>query len=333
MENGSSVILSAKELAVGYRSGKSVVTVLHGLDLTLNRGELVCLLGANGIGKSTLLRTLSGVQNPIAGNVTIAGRCVSLCSPKELSKLISIVYTDRTLAGALTVNELVALGRQPYTGFFGRLDREDRSVVMCSLEAVGMGHKSNDYVATLSDGERQKVMIARALAQETPVIILDEPTAFLDVASRIDVMQRLHDLAVNHGKAVLLSSHDINCSLSLAHRVWLLRHDRSMIEGVTEDVVLSGEFDTMFPGTRNVLFDPMAGDFRADACYSRLVSLDCDDAVLSHWITNALNRNMISVSSNCGVVIKATSATDIYVNGVNVKSIADMLGLLSRMEI
>ncbi len=330
MENGSSVILSAKGLAVGYRSGKNVVTVLYGLDLTLNRGELVCLLGANGIGKSTLLRTLSGVQNPMAGNVTIAGRCVSLCSPKEMSKLISIVYTDRTLAGALTVNELVALGRQPYTGFFGRLDREDRNVVRYSLEAVGMEHKSNDYVATLSDGERQKVMIARALAQETPVIILDEPTAFLDVASRIDIMQRLQDLAVNHGKAVLLSSHDINCSLSLAHRVWLLRHDRSMIDGVTEDVVLGGEFDAMFPGTRNVIFDPMAGDFRADACYPRSVSLDCDDAVLNHWITNALNRNMISVSCDCGVVIKATSATDISVNGVNAKSIADMITLIDR---
>lgn len=333
MESGSSIILSANNLSVGYRSGKNVMTVIRGLDLTLNRGELVCLLGANGIGKSTLLRTLSGVQNPIAGDVTIAGLSVSQCSPRELSRLISIVYTDRTLAGALTVNELVALGRQPYTGFFGRLDKDDRNVVRHSLEAVGMSHRANDHVATLSDGERQKVMIARALAQETPVIILDEPTAFLDVASRIDTMQRLHDLAVYHGKAVLLSSHDINCSLSLSHRMWLLRHDRTMIEGVTEDMVLSGELDALFPGDRQVIFDPVAGDFRTDMEYPRSVSLDCDDAVLRHWITNALNRNMISVSCGCAVHINATSAIDITVNGINVKSIAGMLGLLSRMEI
>ena len=333
MGNGSSVILSTEKLTVGYRSGKNVMTVLQGLDLTLNRGELVCLLGANGIGKSTLLRTLSGVQSPIAGDVTVAGHSVVLCSPKELSRLISIVYTDRTLAGALTVSELVALGRQPYTGFFGRLDKEDRNVVSHSLEAVGMRHKANDYVATLSDGERQKVMIARALAQETPVIILDEPTAFLDVASRIDTMQRLHDLAVNHGKAVLLSSHDVNCSLALAHRVWLLRHDRTMVEGVTEDMVLSGELDALFPENRQVIFDPIAGDFRTDIEYPRSVSLDCDDAVLRHWITNALHRNMIAVSHGCRVLINATSATDITVNGINAKSIADMLGLLSRMEI
>ncbi|MBQ9076378.1 MAG: ABC transporter ATP-binding protein [Muribaculaceae bacterium] len=323
------VILSTRNLSVGYRSGKSVTTILHGLDLTLRRGELVCLLGANGIGKSTLLRTLSGVQAPLSGEVTISGRDMTHYSPKELSRLISIVYTDRTLAGALTVNELVSLGRHPYTGFLGRLDHKDRTIISHSLDAVGMRHKADCHVATLSDGERQKVMIARALAQEAPVIILDEPTAFLDVASRIDTMRQLHSLACEHGKAILLSSHDINCSLSTAGRLWLLRHDRTMSEGVTEDMIMNGELESLFSDNRKVSFDRTAGDFHADTEYLHTVSLDCDDTILRHWITNALHRNKIETGNhNSPINITATSATHITVNGIPATSISQMLDML-----
>ncbi len=329
----SSVILSTENLAVGYRSGKTITTVLRDLNLSLCRGELVCLLGANGIGKSTLLRTLSGVQLPLEGDVVIDGRKMSQCSSHELSRLISIVYTDRTLAGALTVSELVSLGRHPYTGFFGRLDRNDREVIASSLDAVGMSHKAGDYVATLSDGERQKVMIARALAQEAPVIILDEPTAFLDVASRIDTMRRLQDLAVNHNKAILLSSHDVNYSLTMASRLWLLRHDRTMIDGVTEDVVLNGDLNTLFSQNRDVIFDPIMGDFFANVTYSQSVTLDCTDAVLRHWVINALHRNGIGVvvdeTSPAMPHIIASSPQNFTINNSPCTSIAELLAKLS----
>ena len=255
------VALKTKGLAVGYRDGNRVTVVLEHIDLSLRKGELVCLLGANGIGKSTLLRTISGVQNPISGSIEIDGRDLDSYSSKELSKLIGIVYTDRTLAGALTVRELVSLGRQPYTGFFGRLDAEDYKVVDDALESVGMLHKSRDYVATLSDGERQKVMIARALAQETPIIILDEPTAFLDVASRIETMQLLRNLAQSQQKAVLLSTHDVGLSLPLTDRLWLVTNDATVIEGTTTEFVDNGALNDLFPN-RNVTFDTSVMDFR-----------------------------------------------------------------------
>ena len=254
-------MLSTIDLAVGYRNGKRVTEVLTHLDVSLYAGELVCLLGANGIGKSTLLRTISGVQLALRGTIEINGRDLTDYSSKELSKLIGIVYTDRTLAGALTVEELVSLGRQPYTGFFGRLDADDRQVVADAIESVGMSHKTHDYVATLSDGERQKAMIARALAQETPIIILDEPTAFLDVASRIETMQLLRQLAQSQQKAVLLSTHDVGLSLPLTDRLWLVTADSTVVEGTTSQFISDGTLNNLFLG-RNVAFDSSVMDFR-----------------------------------------------------------------------
>ena len=254
-------MLSTIDLAVGYRNGKRVTEVLTHLDVSLYAGELVCLLGANGIGKSTLLRTISGVQPALRGTIEINGRDLTDYSSKELSKLIGIVYTDRTLAGALTVEELVSLGRQPYTGFFGRLDADDRQVVADAIESVGMSHKTHDYVATLSDGERQKAMIARALAQETPIIILDEPTAFLDVASRIETMQLLRQLAQSQQKAVLLSTHDVGLSLPLTDRLWLVTADSTVVEGTTSQFISDGTLNNLFPG-RNIAFDSSVMDFR-----------------------------------------------------------------------
>lgn len=254
-------MLSTIDLAVGYRNGKRVTEVLTHLDVSLYAGELVCLLGANGIGKSTLLRTISGVQLALRGTIEINGRDLTDYSSKELSKLIGIVYTDRTLAGALTVEELVSLGRQPYTGFFGRLDADDRQVVADAIESVGMSHKTHDYVATLSDGERQKAMIARALAQETPIIILDEPTAFLDVASRIETMQLLRQLAQSQQKVVLLSTHDVGLSLPLTDRLWLVTADSTVVEGTTSQFISDGTLNNLFPN-RNVAFDSAVMDFR-----------------------------------------------------------------------
>lgn len=257
----SQAMLSTANLTVGYRNGNRVTEVLKHVDLSLYAGELVCLLGANGIGKSTLLRTISGIQPALNGSVNICGRDLTTYTSKELSKLIGIVYTDRTLAGALTVEELVSLGRQPYTGFFGRLDSDDRKVVKEAVEAVGMSYKMHDYVATLSDGERQKVMIARALAQETPIIILDEPTAFLDVASRIETMQLLRHLAQSQQKAVLLSTHDVGLSLPLTHRLWLVTAHSAVMEGTTSQFVADGTLNALFPN-RNITFDSAVMDFR-----------------------------------------------------------------------
>ena len=258
----SQAILTTERLAVGYRQGKTATIVAHDISLSLHAGELVALLGSNGAGKSTLLRTLSGVQQPIDGRVCINSKPLSDYSQHDRSRLISIVYTDRTLAGALTVTELVALGRQPHTGFFGRLDSTDRQVVANALNAVGIAHKADCYVATLSDGERQKAMIARALAQETPIIILDEPTTFLDAVSRIETMTLLDDLARNHGKAIVLSTHDIHSALSFASRLWLLGHDGTIIEGDTQTLIHNDSINNTF-ASDSIRFDPVTLDFIA----------------------------------------------------------------------
>ena len=212
------VVIEGKGLCIGYKVGKSVKQVHAGLDFKLRRGELTCLLGANGAGKSTLLRTLAAAQPPLGGELDLLGKPVAVYSERERSRAIGVVLTDKTQVGGLTVFELAALGRQPHTGFFGRLSREDKAIVGHALSAVGVGEKAGHYIAELSDGERQKVMIAKALVQECPVILLDEPTAFLDVVSRIEIMSLLHRLAVSEGKAILLSTHD---PLAAHFRAWL----------------------------------------------------------------------------------------------------------------
>ncbi len=253
-------IYTTHDLAVGYRNGKNAVTLLRGLNLTLESGKLVALLGQNGAGKSTLLRALTCDEKPLSGTIQVDGRNLAEMSQKERSRLIGLVSTDRIQAGALTVRELVALGRQPHTGFLGRLDDEDHEIVRQSMEDAGIIGKAEDYVASLSDGERQKAMIARALAQQTPIIILDEPTAFLDVASRIETMRLLQTLAHDRGKAVLLSSHDISQSLMLADELWLITTDRQVITGTTTDLLASGAMDRLFTN-RSIHFNPQILDY------------------------------------------------------------------------
>lgn len=211
------------DLSIGYLSkGQQKVVASH-LNAVIHSGELTCLLGANGIGKSTLLRTLSAFQPKLSGNVTIHGREIADYSAKELSRMVGVVLTEKPDVQHMTVTELVALGRSPYTGFWGALNAEDHQVVRQSISLVGIELLAERMVHTLSDGERQKVMIAKALAQQTPVIYLDEPTAFLDFPSKVEVMQLLHRLAVEQQKTIFLSTHDVDLSLQLGDSIWLMQ--------------------------------------------------------------------------------------------------------------
>ncbi len=258
--NNHNSIFATHNLAVGYRNGKNTVTLLKGLNLNLEQGKLVALLGQNGAGKSTLLRALTCDERPLDGSIEVNGRNLQEMSQKDRSRLIGLVSTERIQAGALTVTELVGLGRQPHTGFLGRLDDEDRVIVRQSMADAGIIGKADEYMASLSDGERQKAMIARALAQQTPIIILDEPTAFLDVASRIETMRLLQTLAHDRGKAVLLSSHDISQSLMLADELWLITTDRQVLTGTTRQLVASGAMEHLFTN-RDIHFNPQILDY------------------------------------------------------------------------
>lgn len=213
------------DLNIGYLTKGHQNVVAQGLNATISSGELTCLLGRNGIGKSTLLRTLSAFQPKLGGEILLNGSDISALSDKALSRLIGIVLTEKPDIRNMTVEELVGLGRSPYTGFWGTLTEEDRHIVSESIHLVGIEPLRQRMVQTLSDGERQKVMIAKALAQQTPIIYLDEPTAFLDYPSKVEVLQLLRRLAAEEQKTIFLSTHDVELALQLADRLWLMDTD------------------------------------------------------------------------------------------------------------
>ena len=202
--------ITLSHLSVGYKIGHTVVSDIN---LTLQSGQLACLIGENGVGKSTLLKTLTGFLPKLEGSLLLDGKDISEFSQRALAQQISIVLTQKPDVQNLTVEEIIGLGRSPYTGFFGKLHANDQQIVDESITAVGIEKLKNRMIQTLSDGERQKVMIAKALAQQTPVIFLDEPTAFLDFSSKVETFQLLQRMAHEMGKLVLLSTHDLELAV------------------------------------------------------------------------------------------------------------------------
>lgn len=219
-------MITLKNLVVGYPDGRHTRQLNHAANEEAHDGMLTCLIGANGAGKSTLLRTIAGFQLPLEGTVVLGGDDVRALSPRQRAERMAVVLTDRPDVMCTTVWEMVATGRAPFTGFWGRLSGKDRNIVTRSLRLVGIEWMADRTVASLSDGERQKVMIAKALAQQTPVILLDEPTAFLDYPSRVEVMQLLLNIAHEEHKTVLLSTHDLDLALQTADRIWLFERER-----------------------------------------------------------------------------------------------------------
>ena len=223
--------ITTNRLTVGYRGHR----VVEDISLSLPCGRLVCLLGPNGAGKSTLLRTLCGFQPPIAGTVTISGSDITTMSAAEVARLVSVVLTDRPLTPSLTAAEMVGMGRAPYTGFWGRLSDDDRRLISEAMQTVGIAPLATRRMGQLSDGELQKVMIAKALAQHTPVIVLDEPTAFLDYPSKVAVMKTLARLAHDEGKTILMSTHDLELAAQLGDE--LMKIENKHIRKITADEV------------------------------------------------------------------------------------------------
>ena len=223
--------ITTNRLTVGYRGHR----VVEDISLSLPCGRLVCLLGPNGAGKSTLLRTLCGFQPPIEGTVTISGSDITTMSAAEVARLVSVVLTDRPLTPSLTAAEMVGMGRAPYTGFWGRLSDDDRRLVSEAMQTVGIAPLATRRMVQLSDGELQKVMIAKALAQHTPVIVLDEPTAFLDYPSKVAVMKTLARLAHDEGKTILMRTHDLELAAQLGDE--LMKIENKHIRKITADEV------------------------------------------------------------------------------------------------
>ncbi len=227
-----------ESLAIGYHGKHSVKVVAEGISDSICSGELTCLIGENGAGKSTLLRTLSGFLPPISGEIDILGKPLKSYRETDLAKVIGVVLTEKNNLQNMTVEELVGMGRSPYTGFWGRLRTEDKEKVAQAIALVGIGELKDRMVQTLSDGERQKVMIAKALAQETPIIFLDEPTAFLDYPSKVEILNLLHRLSSEEGKTIFLSTHDLELALRVADRVWLMTKKGAVQTGSPDNLVI-----------------------------------------------------------------------------------------------
>ena len=211
-----------RDLSIGYRNKQTSRVVVRDINATIGEGRLTCLLGANGVGKSTLLRTLSAFQPKMGGEIMIGEREIGSYTARELSRLIGVVLTEKPDVRNMTARELVSTGRSPYTGFWGSCSQADYDAVDEALRQVGCTELSVRQIDTLSDGERQKVMIAKALAQETDIIYLDEPTAFLDFPSKVEVMLLLRRICQEQEKTVFLSTHDLELALQIADCIWLI---------------------------------------------------------------------------------------------------------------
>lgn len=248
-------------LAIGYRSRHATHVVAQDINATLAPGRLTCLLGANGAGKSTLLRTLAAFQPPLGGNIVLDGRQLNAYTPSEIATRIGVVLTERLDIREMRVRELVAMGRSPYTGFWGRLSAADERAVDDAIALVGIEALERRMVRTLSDGERQKALIAKALAQQTPIILLDEPTAFLDFPSKAGTMLLLSRLAHEMHKTIFLSTHDLDMALQTADELWLMgkaappaRRDgdgpggQQLLIGTPRQLSASGELARFFAG-------------------------------------------------------------------------------------
>ena len=298
-----------EKLSIGYPSKGDVKVVASDICAGINSGELTCLLGANGVGKSTLLRTLSAFQPKLSGEIRIQGKEIGSYTDKQLSKVISVVLTEKCDIRNMTSVELIGLGRSPYTGFWGTLSKEDKEVVDHAINLVGISHLAHRMVHTLSDGERQKVMIAKALAQETPVIFLDEPTAFLDFPSKVEMMQLLHQLSRQTDKTIFLSTHDLELALQIADKIWLMDKANGVTIGTPEDLSLDGTLSGFF-ARKGMVFDLETGLFRVNNEYTSQIR------IVGHGQKYAMVRKALQRN---GILANRNVESDVYIETGDLK--------------
>ena len=254
------IVLETKNLSIGYASKKKINQVAGSINIVLQKGHLVGLVGANGIGKSTLLRTLTNVQKPLEGTIFINSKSLLEYEPVELAKQLSLVLTEPIASKNLSVFELVALGRQPYTNWVGNLSQVDMDIINKALQQANIEALKTKKCFELSDGQLQKVMIARALAQDTDLIILDEPTTHLDMYHKAYILKLLQKLAKENGKTILFSSHEIDLSIQLCDAMIVMTKDK-VVSGQPCDLIEKGTFNSLFPEDL-IVFDEKSGSFR-----------------------------------------------------------------------
>lgn len=300
----NNITVKIENLTIGYdkkhyntRTHSGGKVVASNINASIIGGELTCLLGANGVGKSTLLKTLSAFIPKLDGRILLLDKDLDVYRDSELSKVIGVVLTDKCDIKNMYVRDLVGLGRSPYTGFWGVLDKEDQFIVDEAIKLINIENLAHRMVHTLSDGERQKVMIAKALAQQTPIIFLDEPTAFLDFPSKVEIMQLLHKLTRQTGKTIFLSTHDLELALQIADKIWLMDKTHGFAIGSPEDMALNGMLSGFF-ARKGITFDNETGLFRVENSYTERLNLQGIHGNIHAMVRKALLRNGILAGRN-----------------------------------
>lgn len=299
--------LCLENVSVGYFVGKKPFFVQQRLNLSALKGELIALIGNNGCGKSTLLRSIAHLQPLLSGKIFIENKNVADITPNERARLISIVLTGQQAVASFTVRELVAIGRDPYTGWLGNLSATDESIIDWSIEMTNVKDFENRTIHELSDGERQRVFIARALAQDTPLILLDEPTSHLDLSNRVNILLLLQKLAHETGKIILISTHELETAMQVADKIWLMQKGKGIIEGSPEDLIINGTFNEAFKDKAALYrFDSELGVFVIQHNSGGKVKFlpSKEDKLLDKWTLKALRRRGFAVSNSAHVEVR-----------------------------
>jgi iron complex transport system ATP-binding protein len=283
------VNLQSKNLKIGYQSGKKSKAIAEDLNFNLEKGKLTCLLGPNGVGKSTLVKTIMGQVPPLSGEIFLEGRALTSFSQKALAKKIAVVLTEKITTGNLTVGQLVALGRIPHTGWLGKLSIEDQNKVEQAISQTHIGYIRNQPLSECSDGQLQKTMVARALAQDGDILILDEPTAHLDLVNRFEIMHLLRQIAKESKKAVLVVTHDLEIAIETADTFWLMQCGQPLVIGLPEDLILNGQINLLLPSDR-LSFNPKSGKVQPKID-EFAIQIEGPEAIVQ-WIQSALLKNV-----------------------------------------
>ena len=323
-------ILTTQNLSIGYSKKRKTDVIQSELNLQLRAGELVCLIGPNGSGKSTLLRTLIGLQKPLSGKTSIDGKEISKLKQLEKALLIALVLTERVDIENATVYNLVSLGRHPHSNWWGNITEKEDLIIREAIEMVHLEHKIHQNINELSDGERQRAMIAKALAQNTPIIMLDEPTAHLDLPNRVEIMLLLHKLAHKTDKAILLSTHELDIALQAADRIWLISSERGVECGVPEDLVFNGNFNRAFE-SKSYVFNAANGNFSMNYPMTKKVWVSGDKTRM-YWTLRALARAGYKVVEDAQFRILVTENGWIL-NEKNISTVEQLLVELSHQYI
>jgi iron complex transport system ATP-binding protein len=330
-------ILSIRKLRIGYHSGKSEKCLLPPLTMNAYEGELIAIIGKNGIGKSTLLRTITGLQPSLGGDIVYSGYSIKKYSRIELARKIGYISTEQVKVSNMSVYDLVSLGRFPYTNWFGKIDSENHKHIMDALHLCSMTAFSSRLVSELSDGERQRAMIARLLAQDTGVMVMDEPTAFLDIGSKYEILHLLSRLAHEKSKTIIYSTHDLHLATGLSDSIWFILGNR-LISGAPEDLMIEGVFEDLFHNSP-VRFNADDGTFsfkdkvRGNVCLK-------GDGRCRYWTEMALNRAGFSVAKDTedsGLKITAVSDTEFILttpgSEYHFYSIYEMMRFINQKDI